>query len=305
MAVTGVSAVFVPNMSRYFTLEVTRFLGDLCDFGISASRENVNSRKQKGCVSLRCVSSVICLPLISPLSDLERLFFAHLSSLARVLPSELLVSPSRSASCVTPLCRFSVQSDIYAFGMFLYEVLTHHFPFENFVTEDCNGSELSQSKQHWSLADVHKPHAQNNARVMSRLASKAEANLCIPDSILNESPTGFVELLRKCISVRVRNNFSYYVSVKTTHTNFIFIAVQPIGSPSNNERIARRSCPNPRPLPSELRALRPVSPLRWRHFCAVLRRANCRHGGDPRDGLDWVVKCDFIYPIAYCVGAPG
>jgi hypothetical protein len=98
MAVTGVSAVFVPNMSRYFTLEVTRFLGDLCDFGISASRENVNSRKQKGCVSLRCVLSVICLPLISPLSELERLFFAHLSSLAigvYLLPSELLVSPSR------------------------------------------------------------------------------------------------------------------------------------------------------------------------------------------------------------------
>ena len=258
----------------------------------------MNSRKQKGCVSLRRVSSTICLPLISPVSDLERLYFAHLSSLARVLPSELLVSPSRSASCVTPLCRFSAHSDIYAFGMFLYEVLTHHFPFENFVTEDCNGSELSQSKQHWSLADVHKPHAQNNARVMSRLASKAEANLCIPDSILNESPTGFVELLRKCISVRV-----YYVSV--THANFISIAVQRIGSPSNNERIARRSCPNPRPLPSERRALRPVSPLRWRHFCAVLRRANCRHDGGPWDGLDWVVKCYFIYPIAHRVGAPG
>ena len=95
--------------------------------------------------------------------------------------------------------RFSVQSDIYAFGMFLYEIMTHHFPFENFVENDIDGSLLSHSKQHWSLADIHK---QANDKLASRLHRGAQANLCIPKAIRLESPKGFVDLLKHCISVR-------------------------------------------------------------------------------------------------------
>jgi serine/threonine protein kinase len=99
-----------------------------------------------------------------------------------------------------PIARFSVQSDIYAYGMFLYEVLTHHFPFENFVeTSPIDGSPLSFSKQHWSLHDIHR-HA--NDRLASRLHKAAQANLCIPKAIQHESPDGFSELLKHCIEVR-------------------------------------------------------------------------------------------------------
>ena len=97
--------------------------------------------------------------------------------------------------------RFSVQSDIYAYGMFLYEVMTHHFPFENFVTESPDGSLLSHSRQHWSMKDIHKPHA--NERLALRYHKAAQASLCIPKFILCESPNGFVELLKDCIAVRL------------------------------------------------------------------------------------------------------
>ena len=98
--------------------------------------------------------------------------------------------------------RFSVQSDVYAYGMFLYEVLTHHFPFERFVTECPDGSMLSVSKQHWSLHDLHKKANDQNLNLFKRCASKAATNLCIPEEIKSDCPVGYVELLNSCISVR-------------------------------------------------------------------------------------------------------
>ena len=95
--------------------------------------------------------------------------------------------------------RFSVQSDIYAYGMFLYEVMTHHFPFENFVTETPDGRLLSPRSYHWEFRDIHKPHA--NERLALRYHKVA--SLCIPEAILCESPNGFVELLKNCIAVRL------------------------------------------------------------------------------------------------------
>jgi serine/threonine protein kinase len=106
-----------------------------------------------------------------------------------------------------------VQSDIYAYGMFLYEVLTHHFPFEKFVTECPDGSLLSLSKQHWSLHDLHKKGNDQNQNLLKRCASKAATNLCIPEEIKRDCPVGYVELLKNCISVR---SFSSRLSLQAS-----------------------------------------------------------------------------------------
>ncbi len=104
---------------------------------------------------------------------------------------------------LTPPVRFSVQSDIYAFGMFLYEVLTHHFPFEKYVTESPDGSELPVSKQHWSIAEVHKKGAgEGNEALVKRWGSKATTILSFPEEIKAASPSRYVELLKSCIAVR-------------------------------------------------------------------------------------------------------
>jgi len=106
---------------------------------------------------------------------------------------------ARSAHLIS-LIRFSVQSDIYAFGMFLYEVMTHHFPFEKFRTESFDGSALSVSKQHWSLDVVHNGGYEN---IVKRYSSNITSSLCIPREIELESPPGYVDLLKNCIAVRV------------------------------------------------------------------------------------------------------
>jgi len=138
--------------------DTLRMRGYLCDFGISASRESVNVRKQKGFGTL-----IFCAP-------------------------ELFDKKGPP--------KFSPLSDIYAFGMFLYEVMTHRFPFEQFVTESPDGSQLSNSRQHWSIGDIHKPGC--NVALASRIIRKA--NLCITESILRETPDGYVDLLKKCIA---------------------------------------------------------------------------------------------------------
>ena len=117
----------------------------------------------------------------------------------KVLQSEQPLPTCIHGQCLMPMRRFSVQSDVYAYGMFLYEILTHHFPFEKFVTERPDGSLLSLSAQHWSQLDFHK---KGNENILKRCVSKATANLCIPEEIERESPVGYVELLKKCISVR-------------------------------------------------------------------------------------------------------
>ncbi len=121
------------------------------------------------------------------------------------------------------LTRFSPLSDIYAFGMFLYEVMTHRFPFEQFVTESPDGSQLSNSRQHWSIGDIHKPGC--NVALASRIIR--QANLCITDSIRRETPLGYVDLLKKCIAVRPCACCCRFVS-----SDFRAFAVQPIGTPS-------------------------------------------------------------------------
>lgn len=92
-----------------------------------------------------------------------------------------------------------MQSDIYAFGMFLYEVMTHHYPFEKFVT--CiDGSELPLSKQHWSFVQVHEPKA--SPAIVKRAATNATTNLDFPSKIALECPVGYIDLLKNCIAVR-------------------------------------------------------------------------------------------------------
>jgi serine/threonine protein kinase len=48
--VRGTLCLDVSRLLRHITVGMTLFSGYLCDFGISASRESVNVRKQKGCV---------------------------------------------------------------------------------------------------------------------------------------------------------------------------------------------------------------------------------------------------------------
>jgi hypothetical protein len=106
---------------------------------------------------------------------------------------------------VTPLLRYSVQSEIYAFGMLLYQLLTHHYPFERFVTESDDGSELSPSEHYWEFGDVHrKGEIYEWLPLMKRYAMKATKYLFIPSQIERECPVGYMALLKNCIVVRLQ-----------------------------------------------------------------------------------------------------
>ena len=114
------------------TSHVTLVLGFLCDFGLSASRESAHIRKQKWCV-LNALHFVGILSIPHSSHQHRNTYFLCTRALSQKGGSgPLKVRAASAHNDSQPACsahlisfvRFSVQSDIYAFGMFLYEVMT-------------------------------------------------------------------------------------------------------------------------------------------------------------------------------------